>query len=340
LGRANITVGENFLPQAQSGIYENVKEVSFVYPLGNASGLAKNENWTNTKTYPVAKNCDLFDRGSVRKDISTSGGVYSAEQKGVNCDYENLAGFLKDVGYIIRFKGINEDGRSLKVVMNNNSTRVNEIEYLLNSGSFDSVFSLLPYSSDHSYDLNIETRSFGEKSVNKLSDIEYFPFPIYWLSSVTVKTPEAVKAGGDVAFGGVNKKGTGYYLLNVKDVSGEPLITLAQGYEDGWIAYEVSERSSALSLQLTKILPFFSKKLEHVKVNGWANGWLVKPSDISPQPSVTDKTDNRQPTAESSIVIVYWPQYLEYLGFVILLVTIISFAFPERTRSLSKLLKN
>ena len=43
------------------------------------------------------------------------------------------------------------------------------------------------------------------------------------------------------------------------------------------------------------------ERLEKVKVNGWSNGWLV-------------------PKGEYRIEIVYWPQYLQWIGLGILIV--------------------
>ena len=76
----------------------------------------------------------------------------------------------------------------------------------------------------------------------------------------------------------VKKIGTWLYIVETKN---DGLLRLSQGYDAGWI----------------------SPWLEHVKVDGWANGWMV-PGSVT-------------------IVIFYWPQLLEYLGFGMLGVTIV-----------------
>jgi len=77
------------------------------------------------------------------------------------------------------------------------------------------------------------------------------------------------------------------YLENNKKVDTR-LIKLDQSYHEGWSAY------------------LNNKKIkEHVLVNNWANGWLF---------------DNN---AKGELKMVFWPQYLEYLGFFLLISTFI-----------------
>jgi hypothetical protein len=50
---------------------------------------------------------------------------------------------------------------------------------------------------------------------------------------------------------------------------------------------------------------WFGERLDHVKVNGWANGWIV----ASDERGATSDVNNT-----SNVVIVFWPQYLEWGG--------------------------
>lgn len=61
-----------------------------------------------------------------------------------------------------------------------------------------------------------------------------------------------------------------------------------QAYRNGWVGLDMKNW----------------KLLSHIKVDGWSNGWMV-------------------PAGEHRIVIFYWPQLLEYLGFGLLGVTIV-----------------
>ena len=50
-------------------------------------------------------------------------------------------------------------------------------------------------------------------------------------------------------------------------------------------------------------------RLQHVKVNGWANGWLrYAEPNLAERGGLSDTT---------TIYVIFWPQLLEYLGFVL-----------------------
>lgn len=86
-----------------------------------------------------------------------------------------------------------------------------------------------------------------------------------------------------------------YYLKNIKFVSKnlkkyDQILYLSQAFHDGWKAYEGS---------------IFGKELtDHVLVNNWANGWRLRPAELG----------FGDPKG-ANIVIIFWPQYLEFLGF-------------------------
>jgi hypothetical protein len=77
----------------------------------------------------------------------------------------------------------------------------------------------------------------------------------------------------------VRKYGTWAYKV---DIQGYGLMQLGQGYEDGWISYP---------------------SLSHVNVNSWSNGWVVPQAKI--------------PDSRFQTLIIYWPQLLEWGGFVL-----------------------
>ena len=79
------------------------------------------------------------------------------------------------------------------------------------------------------------------------------------------------------------------------------MIVLSQVYEDGWIAYEDKGTLPLL----------FESRLEHEKVNGWANGFIV----------------DSECESGCNIVIVYWPQYLQYVGIGILIAALTYFTY-------------
>ena len=91
----------------------------------------------------------------------------------------------------------------------------------------------------------------------------------------------------------VNVKKTGTYKYSV-DVKGDGLLVLSQGYDSGWIAIG---------------FPNY-KLLKHVKVNSWENGWMVSDSN--------------------HIIILFWPQYLEFAGFVLLITGLLAIMLKKQ----------
>lgn len=78
------------------------------------------------------------------------------------------------------------------------------------------------------------------------------------------------------------------------------VLTLSQAYHEGWIALTTNNK---------QLITF-----PHVKVNNWANGWLL---------------DNDK---QGTIYIFFWPQVLEYLGFVLLLGVGVAMSLKGRTK--------
>jgi hypothetical protein len=85
---------------------------------------------------------------------------------------------------------------------------------------------------------------------------------------------------------------------------------LSQSYHPGWKAYIVKHETSNVKRFLNTFFPFiFGKEIkEHVLVNNWANGFILS-SNTKLLTSNTNKFN---------IIIVFLPQYLEFLGFLMI----------------------
>lgn len=83
----------------------------------------------------------------------------------------------------------------------------------------------------------------------------------------------------------------------------ETLAVMFQPFDSNWLAYRIDEHkvTTILDRLATQWLPFRYGRLEegHVKINNWANGWTL---------------DTRSP---APIVLVYWPRYLTFIGWLI-----------------------
>ncbi|MFC1624962.1 hypothetical protein ACFL15_01145, partial [Patescibacteria group bacterium] len=257
------------------------------------------EDFSLNRGFENSYNCDLKKVGEVEKETTYDGILYKASGSGISCDFFDYPDLLYNQGYVLRIKGKNKEGRSLKIYLYNKKTFRMDLEELLPTREFDEYFVILPKSEtnekdDKGYTLNLETRSFGKvASENIVELIEFVPVDINFLTSLVTEPERVEKIENKLVIDNVQKFGTSNYLI---DYENEGLLVLGQGYDEGWNAFVVSGSHDGM---FAKFLPwFYSKPLRHVKVNSWANGWII-------------------PEGSEQISIVFWPQYLEWGGMIL-----------------------
>lgn len=141
------------------------------------------------------------------------------------------------------------------------------------------------YSYGLGYTFAFQNKSFSNlKAINRLEEMSLYLFPYQKLKEMkfirnnTNKT--AAKFTNDF-----NVTKTNYFsykvISNNEIIKQYNNITLFQSYSPGWMAFSNG------------------KMLPHVKVNNWANGWLLN-------------------SESTNIKIIFWPQYLEFAGFILL----------------------
>jgi len=248
-----------------------------------------------------AKNCSVLKEGSVSKNVKDNKLIYTSSNGGVSCDsYGSYPDLSYKQGYFLRIKGENKKGRSLKFYLQNWGTQRMDLEELLPLGIFDEFY-FIP-SSDivgSGYTLNLETRSFRNNiSENVIEKIELYPINTDFLKSIKLVSEIGDTFNNKLEIKNINKFGTSNYIVSYEN---EGLLVLGQGYDQGWNAFMLSGSHDSM---IAKFLPFvYSKPLKHVKVNSWANGWIVPEGQ--------------------TISIVFWPQYLEWGGMVLAVITFI-----------------
>ncbi len=262
--------------------------------------------------------------------------VYKAEGYGVNCDYipyERYGGFED---YFLIVKGENKTGRSLKIYLHSlEKDQRTILEELLPEGKFEKVYPI-EVKNGGGMVLNLETRSFRRvASENVVKQVLLVPAKWGWVRKLKTQNSKLKTTTQNLKLEieKVRKLGTGMYVVSLRESNHRPatsdkkdkrpVLTLSQGYERGWGAIEIMMSQNRLrnthppkADEVTNLilgwLPRVAK-LEHVRVDGWKNGWVVPLERDSNQSSViSDQSDFR-------IIIFYWPQLLEWMGLVGLL---------------------
>jgi len=253
------------------------------------------EDFDLSHGYPETNNCDLMKLGSVTRDQLEHGRKYKAENGGVACDYFVYEDLKYDTAYVMHIKGVNKEGRSLKIYLYNWESKRVELEELLPVGNFDAYYVIYPKTQkiensktqNTGYTLNIETRSFGRvASENIIEKIEFVPFDIDFVQDLYIGNTFEGTLQGNLKILSARKFGTAIYKV---ETIGNGILELGQSYEKGWMSYP---------------------KLEHLKINSWANGFKIEKTGF--------------------YYIFFWPQILEWAGFLLLGLTMVYLIVQSR----------
>lgn len=256
-----------------------------------------------TSTRQVLPNCDPWKRGEVNK-IFEGRVVYHAVGGGAGCDFSLMDEISQELDHLVKVDAGVIAGKGMKVYITNLADERNVSEEIILKESERAFLPVLRWNNldDLGYKIVFETRSFGSSEAkNWLGEIEVFALPADWLSNVRVGNAAEFVINSNLLVDGDKDLLCRWQCTH--KVAGAGILKLSQSYDEGWMGYKINSRS----------MPFFAwvggQKLEHVKVNGWANGWII---------------DDGQCLDECSVTMIFWPQYLQWLGFGILGLSVVS----------------
>ena len=276
------------------------------------------------------KTCDSFNQGVYKQDLvsrgPTSGQMLRLTSIGSsNCLDFDVPNLTQRLGYLMTVENRNVEGKSLLfAVINKNSQRSDLETYLPKKLTTNNVQPTTSYFIQPpmeqfgvGYTLHLDNISIGRvKTVNDLGRITINPIPYRFLTGLKIIQGEPLRTQGltlqDIQ---VEHPNPSLYQVTIpasvlstvggvhsdtSEVSSGYLV-LSQSFDSGWKAYEISCKLWVMGCVLEKSFPFFFAKeiKDHVLVNNWENGWKLN--------------------SQSTIIIVYLPQYLEYIGFGFLL---------------------
>ncbi len=295
---------------------------------------------TTQNKYLYTESLSLDEQEKFR--CSSSTGKITTQKNGqidfeTFCQRREIAYFLPELphnqAFLLDVQSLHQSGLPLKLVVDN--PLESRSEYEAQFSSKNKQFFIIPTTQKYfdGYGLHFILSSTGfEKSKATLERAGIFPLPLRLLEQISIST-------GDQASASINpqeftKLNDALYITSPKD----KILIFNRAYSPNWHAYIVPKDS-----KLYRYLPFiFGKKIEaHFLVNNWANGWEISQSQ-PPLSGVQSKSvdsvnsDNDQTTdlaernrlqpitTDLTIVLIFWPQYLEYIG---LFALIIAFSF-------------
>ncbi len=218
---------------------------------------------------------------------------YTSEN-GPVCDHFAFPGLLHKEAYILEITSRRLQGFPLQIYLTNDLTGHDDLVVHLHSGNqFLTERFLLPPLADWGMGYTVNLNNFairGAKSVNEVSGIKIYP---------------------------VDYQNLVNFLTAADKTEKKTVLVSGQAFEKGWKAYRqiFNFKFTIFNQQIdlnSFLAPITGREIkEHVLVNNWENGWVI----------------NKE---QSKIYLIFWPQYLEYLGLGFLPITFFLVLFKAK----------
>jgi len=304
------------------GVNLNTKDLNsghVIITFPDYAGLNKSYQAGDIAYNTQSKNCDNFNSKSFMRSYVLGKYIYTAEDA-ISCDTLDSKIINTSSSYLIDFVYKNVIGKGLDICMASGSLqkcmlqdRLGTVsERFYNSGAVKTESFVLPsYPSAEKIQINIGNQSIGNiKTVNELYSINVKYIPYEWLKGIfTTSRAEfssasillndnnqilnLVQNDNRLKVKSVNKTQTYKYEITTNGQAG--LLVLNQSFDKGWVMYKADSCLFGLATPIT----CKEKVSSHYLVSNWANGWI------------TDDLD-------SAYVIIFWPQYLQFGGYLVL----------------------
>ena len=275
------------------------------------------------------QNCDNFRKGIFSSKTTDNSTLSLSATNAIACTAFFAQNLPHDQSYAIFIKSKHGEGQALRFWVENTDQQYAPLDVYLPKDKKQTTSSFIlppmePFGS--SYAFHFYNTSIGRgKTVNELNSLSVYPVFYNYLKSMRIQSenpePDTTLATNlDVAH-----PNESLYIVQMADgnwqVENDTTLVLSQSYNNGWHAYAIQSSKFKVQSWLNQAFPFiFGKEIKtHVMVNNWENGWVLDNSAI-------------QQSNNSTIVIVYLPQYLEYIGFCLLFITFAFIIFSANIR--------
>ena len=285
--------------------------------------IPKTDSIPNKKINPAlnkdvlnAKTCNPFYDGLKTNEIISKNNaevLRLTSQESSNCIVFEIPDLSHRYAYAVKINYKNISGKGLLVsLLNQTSKHMDMQQYLPSNGKQGTAWLIITPKDYYGlgYSLHFDNISLlsHEKTINDLGLIEIFPIPLTYLKSIKVITPGQNQSLDQIE---PNKysifhpdPNIYWYQIQSTKSNNSQYLTLAQTFDKGWAAFEIPKNIKPSHLN-AYLAPFYGKKIsDHLKIDNWANGWQIN-------------------NTAQNIVIIYIPQYFQFAGIVLLLLTLI-----------------
>ncbi len=234
------------------------------------------------------------DRKAITVKQDRSGVVASFTSQYVqNGSYLSMEEIPHTMGYLLGITARNIEGLPIRICLKNYYSDTCDVyDELSKSDTFTTDYFLVPPTDDgQGYGLSLDNISFGKaKTTNEVRDVRITPLPFEYLSQLRIRQQTPTE------------NSPAFFVDN-------------SSYDSGWIAFSTLAEKPTTFWGFISLWITGSRLPNHVLVNNWQNGWELRDQGTAEKPV--------------SIVLVYWPQYLEYVGFITLFLTVAALIAPH-----------
>jgi len=293
--------------------------------------------------FPENRNCDQFNKGETVKRVDTDSILYQS-RNAIECDYLSLRHFDHSLNYLIGFEAQNNKGLPLTTCLENHTTRRCDVYERLSNLS-GTQYLLNPVNNPQEspgYTLHLFNQSIGNRiTENRLDSITIRPLPLIFLKNIYISnhtdSADSATARADNAEASFSHPAEFLYTATLTPADSATAradnaeIHLYQTSSPYWKALILpTEYKNLNPWQLTlKILLNYKSlpQLEKINNNDWFNTYSLEPVIANHEVLKQSQTTN--------IAIIYLPQYLEFFGFALLILTSIILLIISLTKNLS-----
>lgn len=255
--------------------------------------------------FPESRNCDQFNDGKAIKIVSPDGFLYQS-QNAIECDYLNLRHLPHSLNYLLSFNVNNLKGLPLTVCLENQTTFRCDIYERLEK-SYISQTLLQPIANSEEpvgYSLHLFNQSVGNRiTTNHLRSFSIRPIPLTFIKNISVKSITSSETTAQITDS--THPAEFLYTLSIKEPVPGNILNLYQTRSPYWKAFVVPVDDLKKPPWLLTAKLFISwPSLPSLTPYGesWHNSWQLR-------------------EGENNLIIIYLPQYLQFIGFAAILLT-------------------
>lgn len=254
----------------------------------------------NASQFASISDCNPYRKGTTKAVIDPKNPQKGLTLTSINdtlCTSVIASTLPHSESYMTTITAKSTAGRGLHFWAQNLDQNYAPVDTYVNEKTTTSTIILAPMEDfGQGYSFHMENVSIGSDAVtNTITSLEVTPISYRFLKAITITDNYQLKPKVTINYDVTHPQESLYRIENIKSDSNPFTFVLSQSYDKGWNAYVVDPNTSSF------LAPFLGRHLTtHIEVNNWENGWEIDPKLI---------------THNSELVIVYLPQYLEYLGF-------------------------